>query len=68
MLRKAGEKKLKKYFYCMLGKELYVYKRQDDDRHRGMHNLNGVFIKDEAPESYQSETIYPFTLIFPGNN
>ena len=68
MLRKAGETKLKKYWYCMLGKELYVYKNKDDDRHRGMHNLNGVFIRDELPESYQTETIYPFTLIFPGNN
>lgn len=26
MIRKATETKLKKYWYCLLGKELYVYK------------------------------------------
>jgi len=26
MIRKATETKLKKYWYCILGKELYVYK------------------------------------------
>ena len=28
MIRKAGENKLKKYWYCLLGKELYVYKNK----------------------------------------
>jgi len=29
MIRKATETKLKKYWYCLLGKELYVYKKKD---------------------------------------
>ena len=28
MIRKATETKLKKYWYCLLGKELYVYKNK----------------------------------------
>jgi serine/threonine protein kinase len=28
MIRKATETKLKKYWYCLLGKELYVYKNR----------------------------------------
>lgn len=69
MVRKATETKLKKYWYCLLGKELYVYKKKDDEKHRGMHNLNGVFIKDDMEEFLDSTTVlYPFTLIFPGNN
>ena len=69
MVRKATETKLKKYWYCLLGKELYVYKKKDDDKHRGMHNLNGVFIRDDMEEFLDSTTVlYPFTLIFPGNN
>lgn len=33
-----------------------------------MHNLVGVFIKDEMEEYLDSTTmLYPFTLIFPGN-
>ena len=40
----------KKYWYCLLGKELYVYKNKNEDKHKGMHNLIGVFIKDEPEE------------------
>ena len=50
MIRKATETKLKKYWYCLLGKELYVYKNKNEDKHKGMHNLIGVFIKDEQEE------------------
>ena len=50
MIRKATETKLKKYWYCLLGKELYVYKNKKEERHKSMHSLVGVFIKDEAEE------------------
>lgn len=69
MIRKASATKLKKYWYCLLGKELYVYKKKDDEKHRGMHNLNGVFLTDDMEEYMDNKTVlYPFTLIFPGNN
>ena len=33
-----------------------------------MHNLIGVFIKDEEAEHLDQNTVlYPFSLIFPGN-
>lgn len=66
MIRKATETKLKKYWYCLLGKELYVYKNRQEDKHKGMHNLVGVFIKDEPEEHLDDQTVlFPFTLIFP---
>jgi len=34
MLRKVNEKKFKKYWYCLLGKELYIYKNKTDERHK----------------------------------
>lgn len=68
MIRKATETKLKKYWYCLLGKELYVYRNKHEDKHKGMHNLIGVFIKDEPEEHLDSSTtLYPFKLIFPPN-
>jgi len=68
MIRKATETKLKRYWYCLLGKELYVYKKQNEEKHKSMHPLVGVFIKDEAEEQLYSTTVlYPFKLIFPGN-
>jgi hypothetical protein len=50
MIRKATETKLKKYWYCLLGKELYVYKTKKEEKHKSMHSLVGVFIKDEMEE------------------
>ena len=68
MIRKATETKLKKYWYCLLGKELYVYKKKEEEKHKGMHNLIGVFIKEEEEEHLDANTVlYPFSLIFPGN-
>jgi len=68
IIRKATETKLKKYWYVLLGKELYVYKHKNEEKHKGMHNLIGVFIKDEPEEYLDSQTkLYPFKLIFPPN-
>lgn len=65
MVRKANETKLKKYWYSLLGKELYVYKSKSEEKHKGMHNLVGVFIKDEPEEKFEGTTLYPFKLVFP---
>lgn len=51
MMRKAKENKLKKYWYCLLEKELYVYKHKDDENHKQMINLVGIFIKEEPDEA-----------------
>ena len=68
MIRKATETKLKRYWYCLLGKELYVYKNKREEKHKSMHSLVGVFIKDEAEEQLDATTVlYPFKLIFPPN-
>lgn len=68
MLRKATETKLKKYWYCLLGKELYVYRSKDDLQHKGMHNLIGTFIKEEPPEEFTKDIkLYPIKLVFPPN-
>lgn len=44
MMRKAKENKLKKYYYILEDKELYVYKKKTDKTHKTMVNLVGVFI------------------------
>ncbi len=68
MIRKATETKLKRYWYTLLGKELYVYKNKNEDKHKSMHSLQGVFIKDELEEQLDATTcLHPFKLIFPPN-
>ena len=65
MIRKASETKLKRYWYSLLGNELYVFKNKNDEKHKGMHSLRKVFIKDEPEEYLDSTTVlHPFTLIF----
>jgi len=67
MIRKATETKLKKYWYCLLGKELYVYKNKQEEKHKGMHNLIGVFLQDEPDEIFEGNKLFAFKLIFPPN-
>lgn len=68
MIRKTKEDKLKKYWYKLLGKELYAYKSTCRDQHKEMHSLVGVFIKDEPEELYKGSTmLHSFKLIFPPN-
>lgn len=66
MLRKAQEGKFKRYWFCLLGQELYCYRKKDEEKHKGMHSLVGVYIKEEKDETLDNGTVlYPFKLIFP---
>jgi hypothetical protein len=71
ILRKTPEGKFKRYWFCLLNTELYCYRKKDDERHKNMHNLVGVFIKAEEEEIIDHHgkkvTFYPFKLIFPMN-
>uniref|UniRef100_A0A7S3CR78 non-specific serine/threonine protein kinase n=1 Tax=Strombidium rassoulzadegani TaxID=1082188 RepID=A0A7S3CR78_9SPIT len=62
--KKGGS--LRKYWYVLLGKELYSYKAQGDQKHKDMQSLAGVFIKSELEETLDDNVVYfPFMLIFP---
>ena len=52
--------RLKAYFYRLVGKELYAYKKENSDKHRVMHNLVGVFVKDVADEMFDSKPLFSF--------
>jgi hypothetical protein len=68
MYRMHPEKeKLKKYFYRLVGKELYTYRSKEDEKHKGMLNLAGAFVKEEKEQMMTKENIlvFPISLIFP---
>jgi hypothetical protein len=44
------------------------YKTNGDTEHQGMHNLSGVFVKEEKPESINGVTYYPFSVVYPKKN
>jgi len=69
MMRKAKENKLKKYYYVLDDKELYVYKKKGDKAHKTMVNLVGVFIRvDEDEPLDKKNVLYPISLIFPNKS
>ena len=57
---------LKKYWFVLLGKELYSYKNKGDVKHKEMKSLSGVYIKDEQEHpDEEGVMMFPFMLIFP---
>jgi hypothetical protein len=64
--KQKKEGQLRKYWYILLGKELYSYKNRGDQKHKDMQSLAGVFIKSEFDETLDDGKVYyPFLLIFP---
>lgn len=64
--KQKREGQYRKYWYVLLGKELYSFKNRGDQKHRDMQSLAGVFIKSESEEMMEDKSImFPFMLIFP---
>jgi tRNA A-37 threonylcarbamoyl transferase component Bud32 len=65
MHRESGERKLKGYWYRLRNRDLYYYKRESDEKYKGMYALTNVFLREEEPEPYdENNYVYSFTLIF----
>ena len=64
-LYKIQENKMKKIYFRLICKDLYFYKSKDDKKHKGMHNLSGVYIKDEGTVDINGKKLYCFNIIFP---
>jgi hypothetical protein len=66
-------KRLKKYFYLLLDKELYCkdpakdfigYRKQDEQQHKSLLNMAGVYLWNEEDYIQGNDTFYSFSLIF----
>lgn len=71
MYRKTKDKsRIKKYYYKVIGTEMYSYKNEESKAHKTMHSMLGVYISEEDSEkmsdsSGKSLTLYPIKLVFP---
>jgi len=71
MYRKTKDKsRIKKYWYTIVGNEMYSFKNEESKTHKTMHSMNGVYISEEPSESMndssgKSLTLYPIKLVFP---
>ena len=64
-LYKIQGNKMKKIYFKLICKDLYYYKSQEHKKHKGMHNLSGVYIRDEGTVTINDKKLYCFNIIFP---
>ena len=58
------QKKMKKTYFKLVGKDLYYYKKKEEDKHRGMHNLSGVFIKRGDDLEFEGKKYMSITILY----
>jgi serine/threonine protein kinase/Ca2+-binding EF-hand superfamily protein len=65
LLKINSKGKITKTYFKLLSKDLYYYSHSDDLIHQGMHNLSGVYFKENETFTFNDTVYYSFTLIFP---
>ena len=58
------QKKMKRTYFRLIGKDLYYYKKKEDKNHRGMHNLSGVFIKKGDNYEYDGKKYLTIVILY----
>ena len=64
-LYKFLEKKMRKLWFKLVHKDLYFYKDEKEESHRGMHNLSGLFVQIEPTKMFENVLYYSFSIIYP---
>ena len=64
-LIKFVDNKVKRVFFKLVGKDLFYFKSDKDEIHKGMHNLSGVFIQEEKTKELNGKTYYCFSMTYP---
>jgi len=59
-----SQKKIKKTYFKLIGKDLYYYKKKEEKNHRGMHNLSGVFIKRGEDFEFEGKKYYSIVILY----
>jgi hypothetical protein len=61
----TNTKKFKKLWFKLIRKDFYYYKSKEDKDHKGMHNLTGVFVREESNLIHEGVTYYSFSVVYP---
>ncbi len=62
---KKQDDKIKQIYFKLIYKDLYYYKTKEDIKHKGMHNLSGVYVKEEEPCLMEGKKFFSFVILFP---
>ena len=68
MYKMYEEKKLRKVYFCLVGKDIYYFKKKKDKKHKGIHNLSGVYVKKDEDIIINGKTFYSITILYPQKN
>jgi len=63
-LIKFVDNKVKRVWFKLVGKDLFYFKNEKDEIHKGMHNLSGVFIQEEKTKELNGKTFYCFSMTY----
>ena len=58
------QKKMKRTYFRLIGKDLYYYKKKEEKNHRGIHNLSGVFIKKGEDFEYDGKKYLSIVIVY----
>jgi len=56
---------VKKLFFKLLHRDLYYFKDENEDEHKGMHNLSGLFVKEEKKQTIEGKEFFAFSVVYP---
>ena len=59
-----SQKKMKKTYFKLIGKDLYYYKKKEEKNHRGMHNLSGVFVKRGDDFEFEGKKYFSIVILY----
>jgi hypothetical protein len=52
-------------WFKLIGKDIYYYKTKEDERHKGIHSLTGIYIQEDQETRIENKDYYSFSLIYP---
>ena len=64
-LYKLVDGKMRELYFKLVHKDLYFYKNKDDTKHKGMHNLSGLFLQKEKTVNFEGVNYYSFSVVYP---
>ncbi len=64
-LYKIINNQINKLWFKLVHNDLYFFKNQKDTQHKGLHNLNGIFLEEIPSINKNNKIYYGFSLSFP---
>lgn len=65
MYKLTKTKKIKKLWFKLICRDIYYFKNKDEKQLKGMHNLSGVYFKENDAITFNNELFYSFAIIYP---